>query len=55
MNKLNSAINQRNGALVRMYYIDNTKRNHYEVWYNNRTFITESKAVANKIYNECLV
>lgn len=48
------AINKRNGALVRMYYVDNTRKNHYEVWCNNRMFITETEAEAMRIYNDLL-
>lgn len=54
MDRLYQAINPRNKALVRMYYVDNTKVNHYEVWCNNRTFSVPSIAEAYRIYNDLL-
>ena len=54
MNRMYQATNKRNGALVRMYYVNNTRINHYEVWCNNRTFVTESEAEAFRIYNDLL-
>lgn len=50
-----SQVNKRTGKLVRAFYVDNTRLNHYEIWNGNRTFIVYIKAEAYRLYNQALV
>jgi len=55
MSKLYEALNKRTGSVVRMFRIENTRQNHYEVWVNNRTFSVGSIKEAYRLYNEALI